>query len=126
MGANIEWIENTNILSCNFDDQPTIRDLNAVMLEFLKSAQAGTVYFLLDFTDVQVPSGLLSLPLLLQVINHANTRWLGIVKEESPASYMTQLLSRDKVKTFRDRRSTIAFLEGMARLESGNKRQALA
>lgn len=126
MVSNIQWIDNSSILSCSFEEQPSVRELNNVMLEFLKSSQEGTVYFLLDFTNVQVPSGLLSLPLLLQVINHANTRWLGIVKEESPASYMTQLLSRDKVKTFRDRHSTVAFLEGMARLESGDQRQALA
>ena len=94
------------------------------MLEYLGAAQAQKVYLLLDFSQVNVPNGMLSLPSLIQVINHANTQWFAIIKPESSSSYMTKLLSGDKVKMFRDRETAINFLKAMERLDTYDANQA--
>jgi hypothetical protein len=98
-----------------------VSEVHLVMLEYLGAAQSQDMYFLLDFSETHAPSGLLSLPSLLQVINHANTRWLVIVKPASMFSSMTQLLSRDKVKIMRERQAGLEFLAGMVRLDTGQQ-----
>ena len=67
---------------------------------------------------------MLTLPSLLQVINHANTKWMGIVKAETSSSYMTKLLTRDKVKMSRDTQTAIDFLRAMVRVDTGKNLKA--
>lgn len=117
MTHQIEWIDKPDILGVTFTEQISISELNAILIEFLKAAQEREIYVLIDFSQIKVPVGLLSMPSLLQVINHANTRWMGIVKTESSSSVLTKMLSRDKVKMFRDADSAVAFLRGMVRLD---------
>jgi hypothetical protein len=113
MTFRTEWVATPHILGTRFDDSTNISELKLVFLEYLGAAQEQGVYLLLDFTGVAVPNQLLTLPSLLQVINHANTRWMVIVKEQSPASYMTKLLNRDKVKIYRERDTALSFLKAM-------------
>lgn len=118
MSFRTEWLEEPYILGTHFDQHSSVSEVHLVMLEYLGAAQQQPIYFLLDFSETNAPSGLLSLPSLLQVINHANTRWLVIVKPASMFSSMTQLLSRDKVKIMRDSASALEFLRGMVRLDN--------
>lgn len=120
MTFRTQWIDDPYILGTSFDTNTSVSELNLVMLEYLGAAQEQDVYFLLDFSDANVPNGMLSLPSLLQVINHANTRWMGIVKAETSSSYMTKLLTRDKVKMFRDSQTGIDFLRAMVRVDTGH------
>lgn len=120
MTFRTQWIDDPYILGTSFDTNTSVSELNLVMLEYLGAAQEQDVYFLLDFSDANVPNGMLSLPSLLQVINHANTRWIGIVKAETSSSYMTKLLTRDKVKMFRDSQTAIDFLRAMVRVDTGH------
>jgi outer membrane biosynthesis protein TonB len=113
MTFRTEWVATPHILGTRFEDSTNISELKLVFLEYLGAAQEQGVYLLLDFTGVAVPNQLLTLPSLLQVINHANTRWMVIVKEQSPASYMTKLLNRDKVKIYRERDTALSFLKAM-------------
>ena len=124
MTFRTEWIDDSNILSTTFEKHTSLSDLNLIMLEYLGAAQAQKVYLLLDFSQVNVPNGMLSLPSLLQVINHANTQWFAIVKAESSSSYMTKLLSGDKVKMFRDRKTAVGFLNAMERIDTHDTNQA--
>lgn len=121
MVFHTEWLDEPYILKTKFEENTSVGELNLVMLEYLGAAQAQEIYFLLDFSEVIVPNDVLKLPSLLQVINHANTKWVGIVKAESASSYMTRLLTRDKVKTFHKTDMAIGFLRGMVRLETGTK-----
>lgn len=121
MTFRTEWIREPYILGTTFSNNTSVTDLNLIMLEYLGAAQEQKVYFLLDFSNVVVPNELLSLPSLLQVINHANTKWLGIVKAETSSSYMTKLLTRDKVKMFRTREDAISFLETMVKIDQGEE-----
>ncbi|MCA9913906.1 MAG: hypothetical protein KC496_11180 [Anaerolineae bacterium] len=114
MAFHTSWLEEPFILATTFSDVVTSIDLKMAMLEYLGAAQEQPTYFLLDFTQANyVPEKLLDLPLLLQVMNHANTRWLAIVKPESEASYMTQILTKDRTRIFRDRESAAYFLRKM-------------
>jgi hypothetical protein len=119
MTFRTEWIAEPYILGTSFNSLATVGELNLIMLEYLGAAQEQEIYLLLDFSEVNVPNGMLTLPSLLQVINHANTRWMGIVKTETSSSYMTKLLSRDKVKMFRDRKTAVDFLRAMVRIDTG-------
>lgn len=119
MTFSTEWIFEPYILGTTFENSATVSDLNLIMLEYLGASQEQEMYFLLDFTGVAVPNAMLSVPSLLQVINHGNTQWLGIVKAETSSSYMTKLLVRDKVKIFRDRQTAIDFLSAMIRIDTG-------
>jgi hypothetical protein len=121
MSFRTEWLLEPHILGTSFEQHCSLSELHLIMLEYLGAAQTQEVYFLLDFSQTNTPTGLLSLPSLLQVINHANTRLLVIVKPESSFSSMTQLLSRDKVKIMRQRKSAIDFLVAMVRLDSGEE-----
>mgnify|MGYP000250566100 CR=1 FL=1 len=120
MTFRTQWLDELHILHTVFENNPSMGDLNLVMLEYLGAAQEQEIYFLLDFTGVDVPTNILKLPALLQVINHGNTQWLCLVKPEAKSSYMTRLLSRDKVKTFRKTENAIGFLRGMILSEKGN------
>lgn len=117
MTHQIEWIDKPDILGVTFTEQISISELNAILIEFLKAAQEREIYVLIDFSQIRVPAGLLSMPSLLQVVNHANTRWMGIVKTESRSSLLTKMLSRDKVKMFRNSENALAFLRGMVRID---------
>jgi hypothetical protein len=121
MAFRTEWLHDPYILATTFTENLTATDLKIALLEYVGAAhELSDMYFLLDLSGVpQVPNRLLQTPLLLQVVNHGNTRWLAVVKPEDPSSYMTRLLTRDKLKTFRDRESARAFLENMVRLDLG-------
>jgi len=124
MTFRTEWIDEPYILGTTFNSLATISELNIIMLEYLGAAQEQEVYLLLDFSEVTVPNGMLTLPSLLQVINHANTKWMGIVKAETSSSYMTKLLTRDKVKMSRDTQTAIDFLRAMVRVDTGKNLKA--
>lgn len=114
MAFHTTWLDEPYILVTTFSDVVTSIDLKMAMLEYLGAAQEQPTYFLMDFTQANyVPEKLLDLPLLLQVMNHANTRWMAIVKPESDASYMTQLLTKDRSRIYRDRESAVYFLRKM-------------
>lgn len=113
MAFRTEWVATPYILGTQFEDSTNVSELKLVFLEYLGAAQEQDIYFLLDFTGVAVPNQLLTLPSLLQVINHANTRWMVIVKAQSAASYMTKLLNREKVKIYRERDTAMSFLKAM-------------
>ena len=120
MPFRTEWVHDPYILATKFSGRVSGSELKVVMPEYLGAVQVQTMYFMLDFMEADgVPPEMLNLPAILQVINHANTRWLVLAKPESASSYMTQLLSRDKVKTFRDRETALGFLRGMVRVDTG-------
>ena len=115
-----EWIHEPYILATRYTGRVSGGELKVSMLEYLGAVQTQPMYFMMDFLDSDgVPQEMLNLPAILQVINHANTRWLILVKHESASSYMTQLLSRDKVKTYRDRQTALNFLRAMVRVDTG-------
>src|SRR5262245_42818055 len=101
MSFRTEWLAEPYILATSFEQHSSVSEVHLVMLEYLGAAQSQYIFFLLDFSQTHAQSGLLIFPSLLQVINHANPRWLVIVKPASLFSSMTQLLSRDKVKIMR-------------------------
>lgn len=113
MTFRTEWVATPHVLGTQFESNTTISELKLVFLEYLGAAQEQDAYFLLDFTGVVVPNQLLTLPSLLQVINHANTRWMVIVKEQTANSFMTKLLNRDKVKIYRERDTALSFVKAM-------------
>lgn len=122
MAFRSEWVHEPYILRTAFYGGATAGDVNMAMMEYLGAAQEQATYFMMDFTEAgDVPNGLLELPSLLQVINHANTRWMVIVKPEIGQSFMTQLLSREKVKTYRDTPTGLAFLRAMVRVDTGEE-----
>lgn len=121
MSFRTEWLLEPYILGTSFEQHCSVSELHLILLEYLGVVQTQEAYFLLDFSETNAPTGLLTLPALLQVINHANTRLLVIVKPESSYSSMTQLLSRDKVKIMRERQSALDFILAMARLDTGEE-----
>ncbi len=119
MAFRTRWLQEPHILETHFAGVVTSIDLKMAMLEYLGAAQEQPMYFLLDFMEANyVPEKLLDLPLLLQVMNHANTRWLVIVKPEVEASYMTQILTKDRTRVFRDRATAEQFLRKMVAYDS--------
>lgn len=120
------WLHEPHTLYTHFDGHVTGNDLKITMVEYLGALQLQPAYFLMDFLDVNsVPARLLDFPLLLQVLNHGNMQWMVFLKREAQYSVMTQMLSRDKVKTFRDFKSGEAFLRSMVRLDTGIALSAL-
>jgi hypothetical protein len=126
MSFRTEWLVEPFILSTSFEQHSSVSELHLVLLEYLGAAQTQEIYFLMDFSQTNAPAGLLTLPSLLQIINHANTKMLVIVKPESSYSSMTQLLSRDKVKIMRERKSAIDFIVAMASMDTGKELKAKA
>jgi hypothetical protein len=127
MSYRTEWLADSAILSTSFEQHSSVSELHQVLLEYLGAAQNQEIYFLMDFSQTNAPAGLLTLPSLLQVINHANTKMLVIVKPESSGySSMTQMLSREKVKIMRERQKAVDFLLAMARMDRGSELSAKA
>ena len=115
-----EWIHEPHILATRYSGRVSGGELKVSMLEYLGAVQTQPMYFMMDFLESDgVPQEMLNMPAILQVINHANTRWLIMVKTENAYSYMTQLLSRDKVKIYRDRQTALGFLRAMVRIDTG-------
>ena len=119
MAFQTEWIVEPYIISTTFTGRTSVHDMKMAMLEYLGAAQQEqNLYILMDFMGAEnVPNKLLDMPILAQIINHGNTRWLVIAKEAADSSYMTQFLMRDKVKTVRSREEAIKFLVAMMKLE---------
>lgn len=119
MAFQTEWIVEPYIISTTFTGRTSVHDMKMAMLEYLGAAQLEqNLYILMDFMQAEnVPSKLLDMPILAQIINHGNIRWLVIAKEAADSSYMTQFLARDKVKTVRSREEALKFLIAMMRLE---------
>lgn len=121
MAFQTQWIHDPYIIETVYSGQVSGSEFDMNMLEYLGIVQSQPAYILLDLSEVaSLPSQLLQLSSLGQVINHANTAWLAVVMPgQSEYARTTRMLARDKVKLFPDRTSALAFLRGMVRADTG-------
>ena len=122
MAFQTDWVNEPYIMETTYSGRVSGHDLQMSMLEHLGAVQQQELYILLDFSEAErVPSSLLELPALSQVVGHGNTRWLAIVNPEGDTdSYTTHLMVSDKTKIFLNRKSALAFLRGMVRADTGD------
>ncbi len=122
MGFHTNWINEPYIMETTYEGRVSGNDLQMSMLEHLGAVQEQELYILLNFSDAErVPPSLLELPALSQVVGHGHTCWLAIVNPEGDTdSYTAHLMVNDKVKIFLNRKSALAFLKGMVRVDTGN------
>jgi len=123
-----QWVHEPYIRVTGYVGRVTIEDLKATTLEYLRILQQQKLYCVLDFTESEggVPSQVLNMPSLLQIINHANTMWLAIISPTGESTYTAQLLIREKVKIFADRATALAFVRAMVRMDTGEVLEAKA
>lgn len=115
------WLHEPYIMATTFTGMVAVTEVDTVMLEYLGALQeTEDLYFLLDFArSASVPTTLLRLSSISQVVNHGNTRWFAVVNPVGFDQLTTRLLVRDKVKVFDTREKGLGFLRGMVRLDKG-------
>jgi len=116
-----KWINEPYIMGTVFTGMVAVNEVDTAMLEYLGALQQEQeMYFLLDFARAaSIPTTLLRLSSISQVVNHANTRWFAVVNPVGFDQFTTRLLVRDKVKVFDNRDKGLGFLRGMVRLDKG-------
>jgi len=94
-----------------------------IMHEFLDILNGHEgVYFILDFgRAATVPTTLLQIDSIIDVMHHANTVWFAIVNPTGFDNNTTQLLAQEKVKIFDSKDKALGFLRGMVRLDTGKE-----
>ncbi len=115
------WVNEPYIMGTVFTGMVSISEVDTAMLEYLGALQQeADLYFLLDFARAaSIPTSLLRLSSISQVVNHGNTRWFAVVNPVGFDQFTTRLLVRDKVKVFDSREKGLGFLRGMVRLDKG-------
>ncbi len=121
MAFYTEWINEPYIIATNYTGHVLGSEFDMNMLEYLGIVQAQPAYILLDMSKVEsLPTQLLQLSSLGQVIAHPNSSWLSIVIPGQVENIRTtRMLARDKVKLFPDRNTALAFLRAMVRVDTG-------
>ena len=121
MTFHTEWVYDPYIIETRYSGHVAGSEVDMNMLEYLGIAQAQPVYILLDMSQVEsLPTQLLQLSSLGQVIAHPNASWVAIVSPGQAENVRTtRMLARDKVKLFADRESALGFLRAMVRVDTG-------
>ncbi len=113
------WIDEPYIMVTEYVGRIHAGDIEMNMLELSGIIQYQPVYVALDFARAEaVPVRFFELSSPSQIISHPNTRWFVVVNPKNDTSRTTRLLTGDKVKVFNDRKSAVAFLRGMVRLDA--------
>jgi len=115
------WVHTPYIVKSVFTGIISITEVDAVMRDYLTKLNDGNeLYFLVDFERViNIPTTLLQMDSIIEVINHSNTRWFVLVNSVGFDSTTTHLLTQDKVKVMGGKDKAIGFLRGMVRLDTG-------
>ena len=115
------WVHHPYIVRSVFTGIVSIIEVDAVMRDYLSKLNDGHVlYFMIDFERAAaIPTTLLQIDSIIDVINHANTRWFTIANPVGFDSNTTHLLMRDKVKIMDTKAKALGFLRAMVRLDTG-------
>lgn len=115
------WIHEPYILDTTFTGILSISEIDEVMNDYLvRLGEQSSLYILVNFARaVTVPTNLLQISSIIEVINHNNLQWLVTVNPVGFDSNTTRLLAQDKVKVFNNKESALGFLRGMVRLDTG-------
>ena len=115
------WIHEPYILDTTFTGILSIDEIDEVMNDYLaRLNEPLSLYILVNFARaVTVPTNLLQINSIIEVINHDNLQWLVTVNPVGFDSNTTRLLAQDKVKVFNNKENALGFLRGMVRLDTG-------
>jgi hypothetical protein len=117
------WVHTPYIINSTFTGIVSITEVDAVMQDYrMKLDDSNGLYVMIDFERaLSIPTTLLQIDAIIEVINHSNTRWFVIVNPVGFDSTTTNLLSQDKVKVVNTKNKALGFLRGMVRLDTGIK-----
>jgi|GEM_PF-1454330 len=115
------WVHEPYILRTTLTGLIIVDEVDGIMHDYLDILnQQDAVYFILDFgRAATIPTTLLQVDSIIDVIHHTNTQWFAIVNPTGFDSNTTRLLVQDKVKIFDDKDKALGFLRGMVRLDTG-------
>lgn len=115
------WIHESYIYRTILTGLISIDEVDTIMHEYLDILGANkNVYFILDFgRAATVPTTLLQIDSIIEVIHHTNTQWFAVVNPTGFDNNTTRLLAQEKVKIFDNKDKALGFLRGMVRLDTG-------
>jgi hypothetical protein len=115
------WVHKPYIVKSVFTGIVSIIEVDAVMRDYLSKLNADhMLYFMIDFERAaSIPTTLLQIDSIIEVINHVNTQWFVIVNPVGFDSNTTHLLMQDKVKIVNTKAKALGFLRAMVRLDTG-------
>ena len=121
MSFSTNWVHSPYIVRSVFTGYVSIDEVDAVMRDYLAKLDDGhALYFIVDFERaVSIPTTLLQIDSIIEVINHIETKWFVVVNPAGFDSTTTHLLSQDKVKIMESKNKALGFLRGMVRLDTG-------
>jgi len=121
MPFSTHWVHSPYIARSIFTGFVSIPEVDAVMRDYLTKLNDGhALYFILDFERaVSIPTTLLQIDSIIEVINHAKTQWFVVVNPAGFDSTTTNLLTQDKVKIMGSKNKALGFLKCMVRLDTG-------
>lgn len=115
------WIHEPYILDTTFTGILSVSEIDEVMNDYLaRLTEQSSLYILVNFARaVTIPTTLLQMDSVVEVLNHENLQWLVMVNPVGFDSNTTRLLAQDKVKVFDNKEKALGFLRGMVRLDTG-------
>lgn len=115
------WKHEPYILDTTFTGILSVDEIDEIMNDYLGRLNEGaSLYLMVNFARaVSIPTTLLQMDSVVEVLNHANLQWLVMVNPVGFDSNTTRLLAQDKVKVFESKEKALGFLRGMVRLDTG-------
>ena len=117
-----QWVNPPHIVKSVFTGIVSISEVDTLMRDYLSKLDDNlALYFMVDFERaISIPTTLLQIDSIIEVINHENTRWFVVVNPIGFDSTTTHLLTQDKVKIMSAKDKALGFLRGMVRLDTGD------
>lgn len=111
MPSRVYWLEEPTIMVAEYSGEVTTEDLDHALVACLEYLENYTIYFMVDMTTVEkMPTNVLKMATLSQLVNHERARWFAFVKPNILVKFAMQVMHRNFARTFEEKDEALAFL----------------
>jgi len=104
-----------------YSGEVTTEDLDSALSECLEYLKDHTIYFMVDMTTVdKLPTNLMKMASLSQLVNHEKARWFAFVKPNILVKFAMQVMHRNFARIFEEKDEALAFLHDRIEDERGS------
>lgn len=122
MPAHAYWIDQPLILSNDYIGKITSQDAEAMVNSVQEAVRQGPTYIIVDLRQAtSLPTNLIKIGSLTELVNNPNLRWLAIVGPNAVAKFLINLLARNRAVVFGSREEAEAFLRQKAHEDNISK-----
>ena len=111
MPSRVYWLDEPTIMVAEYSGDVTTDDLDTALTACLGYLDHEIIYFMVDMRTVdKMPTNLMKLASLSQLVNHENARWFAFVKPNILVKFAMQVMHRNYARTFEEWDAALVFL----------------